>query len=162
MDRELHHQLPAPTHGVTYRRPTAADCLHVIREMRRSDVQELLNNPFNGYRTLREIVLDSVALSTHAWVACYNDVPFIMFGCAYANQGATGFPWLFGTMDMTKHSIKIVREAPAWLELFSDGAQTMLNIFDTRNTVHIQWAKRLGFKPDQKLNENYQYMVKYV
>lgn len=147
---------------MTYRHPTAADCLHIVREMRRSDILELLGNPLNQGKTIREIVLDSVLISEHAWVACYDDIPFIMFGCAYDPKHEIGFPWLFGTTEMTKHGKKIVREAPVWLELFSDSVQIMINIFDLRNAVHLAWAQKLGFTPLQKLNNNYQYMVKYV
>lgn len=160
MDRQLHNQLPAAS-SVTYRHPTSDDILYIVREMRRTDVRELMENPYCNDRTLHEIVRDSVSVSPHAWVACEDDVPFLMFGCAYTHQWI-GCPWLFGTDNMVKHHKAILREAPYWLSLFSTGKFLLANLFDTRNTAHIRWARLLGFEPADKLNTNYQYMVKRV
>lgn len=160
MDRQFHNELPAVS-GVTYRHPTPDDILHIVREMRWTDVRELMENPYCNDRTLYEIVRDSVSVSPHAWVACADDVPFLMFGCGYTHAWI-GSPWLFGTDAMTKYHKSVLREAPYWLGLFGAGKYLMANLFDTRNTTHIRWARLLGFEPAERYNKNYQYMVKRV
>lgn len=161
MDRKLHHELPETSDSVTYRRPTQEDVLTIVRGMRRSDVRELLEGPFNNNRTVLEIASGCRTLSEHAWVACKDGVPFIMFGMQYANEHV-GHPWMFGTNVMTSMRLSIAKESPAWLEVMRGSCQILTNIFDRRNLVHIRWAENLGFVKDSvvEINPNFQYMTK--
>ncbi len=145
---------------MTYRKPTLDDVMHVIREMRESDVRELTEHPHAGDRVLAETVRDSISVSKHAFVACHADVPFLMFGCAYSSKWV-GTPWLFGTNDMTKHYREVIKTAPTWLRLFEESTGVLVNIFDTRNDTHIRWARLMGFVDDESVNINYRYMVRY-
>lgn len=161
MDRQLHNELPETAGTVTYRKPTQQDALTIVRGMRRSDVRELLEGPFNNNRTVLEIVSGCRTLSDHAWVACKDDVPFTMFGVQYVNEHV-GHPWMFGTNVMTSMRLTIAKESPAWLEVMRGSCQILTNIFDRRNLVHIRWAENLGFVKDSvvEINPNFQYMTK--
>lgn len=159
MDCELHHQLPEDP-SITFRKPDSNDILHIVREMRPSDVRELTEHPYSGDRILAETVRDSVAVSEIVYAACHNGVPFLLFGCAYPSKWI-GTPWLFGTVDMEKRHRQVYRASSAWLTLMQRDTGVLVNLFDTRNFTHVRWAKHMGFKPSDSVNINYQYMVRY-
>ncbi len=160
MDRQLHDELRASA-AVTYGRPSSVDCAHIARHMRPSDVRELLEHPFNMDRSVLEMAHACVSVSEQAWVACADGEPFVMFGVQRPSQ-TVAHPWMFGTPLMLRFRKQIVQEAPKWLEALRGEAVLLSNIFDTRNTVHIRWAKSLGFEPSEQVvnHPNYQYMVK--
>lgn len=76
------------------------------------------------------------------------ELPFVLFGVMPFSK-TIGIPWMVATDDLIKHKRFVLRHSKEYvkkmLELYPDG---LLNFIDCRNTVHIEYIKRLGFVID--------------
>jgi len=69
--------------------------------------------------------------------------PIAIFGIA--DQGYIGVPWFLATPDVTRGAISILREARHWMKMWlCKYPNGLVNLADTRNTLHLRWIKALG------------------
>lgn len=77
-----------------------------------------------------------------------NGNPVGIFGVVPTTVEGLGAVWLAGTPEMvsTRHRFRFLRESKKWLnELFQD-YKVLGNYIDSRNTVHVEWIKWMGFE----------------
>ena len=56
-----------------------------------------------------------------------------------------GIPWMVGTDAMLSYRKALIRDARKWIEKKLDTYTILSNHVDSRNTVHINWLKHMGF-----------------
>jgi hypothetical protein len=61
-------------------------------------------------------------------------------------KGGVGVPWMLASPLLTKIKKPFLRECKAWLDEMSEGYTSLYNAAWSKNTVHIQWLRWLGFE----------------
>lgn len=74
--------------------------------------------------------------------------PLAIFGVADDPQHDTmGIVWMLATPRIQKVWLALMKIAPLWLNKLSEDYPAGLhNIVDARNTLHIRWLQKTGFR----------------
>lgn len=74
--------------------------------------------------------------------------PVGIFGVVPTSVEGLGGIWLVGTPEMTapENRMRFLRESKKWVDRFHEQYPTLGNYIDSRNTVHVEWVKWLGFQ----------------
>lgn len=56
-----------------------------------------------------------------------------------------GVPWMVGTDLMLHYGKSLVKEGRVWVREMTGIYRSLVNYVDSRNTVHVNWLKRIGF-----------------
>lgn len=92
-----------------------------------------------------DAMMYSIMGSKEAFVACLPDgTPVALFGIGDDGVGY-GVPWMVGTDDMIRFSKSLVKDARKWVDKKTTEYPMLYNYVDSRNTVHINWLRRIGF-----------------
>jgi Protein of unknown function (DUF2833) len=102
--------------------------------------------------------LEGYKVSDKPYVIEWKGMPIAMFGVS-GTKGSVGVPWMLGTDDIKKVGKSLLRECRSYVDKMHDDYPVLTNYVWTKNTVHIQWLKWLGFQfgeavplgPDQEL-----------
>lgn len=102
---------------------------------------------------------DSVPLSFDVSTKCYTmrycdsqgaieRHPVAIFGVADDPQNdSMGVVWLLATERIYKVARALMKVAPAWLDKLSEDYPGGLhNLVDARNTLHVRWLQKTGFR----------------
>lgn len=122
------------------RKATLHDCLVVAENMREEDVQEI-------WHSSRTQPLDALVRgfidSTETYAIERNGAPVGIFGVvSFLGQGAG--PWMLGTPDLSRCR-SLLRECRERLDTWQSRYCYLTNAAWSKNTVHIEWIKWLGF-----------------
>jgi ribosomal protein S18 acetylase RimI-like enzyme len=72
--------------------------------------------------------------------------PIVMWGVSKdARREGLGHVWLMASDLIRNHIRQLLKEAPIYLAEMHTVAPLLVNDVDARNTLHIEWLKRLGF-----------------
>lgn len=63
-----------------------------------------------------------------------------------------GVVWMAGTSVIEEEKAEFVRATRLILDRFDAQYDTLINVCDARNTVHVQWLRRTGFHLIRKLD----------
>lgn len=135
-DRLLH---PEPPHVV---RTELRDCIHLCSEVRQADRDEV--RAASGGTVLNALV-NGFHLSSQCWTLKIREDPIAMFGVAPVDGSAYGSIWLLGSDRIQRVKWHFLRESRPWLRRLMHGYDSVGNVVDKRNTVHIRWLEWLGF-----------------
>ncbi len=81
----------------------------------------------------------SIAFSQRGGAAIYDDKTAAIFGVS------DDLIWLLGTDEITKHPITFFRASREYLPKLLRGYDYVYNYVDSRNKLHLDWLKWLGF-----------------
>ncbi len=96
--------------------------------------------------TPRQAIITSFILSNYPKTIMIDDEPVAMFGVTGESVlSGTGTPWMLGTGEIEKISIRFLRGSKNGIKEILSGYRILENYVDARNTVSIQWLKWLGF-----------------
>lgn len=122
------------------------DALPLLKNIRPEDLREiaaLRNEP------LLPLLKQGIWTSRPCFTAFNNQEELILiFGVVKSPEDpGTGVVWLLGTNLMEHYHYRFLRESRYWLsQLYGDRFNTLWNIADKRNTLHLRWLDWLGFE----------------
>ncbi len=125
--------------------PTVADIDELVVNMRDQDVEELRAV---GYDDPRVAVERSIAASKLCWTARVGGKLACIFGLSQIGTvlAPVGAPWMLGTPLVPQHKRSLARLTPRYIAQMLKAAPDLLNLVHARNTVAVQWLKRMGFR----------------
>jgi len=125
--------------------PTSADVDELIANMREQDVAEV---HAAGHADLRWVVEEGIRISRWSLAVRVDGGLACIMGLAVRGSVLTplGVPWLLGTPLVPKHRRVLARLAPNYIQGMLQIAPRLLNMVHARNTVAVQWLKRMGFR----------------
>lgn len=129
-----------------------ADLEYVAKNLRKEDAREIETS--TGMTDMVEAMLLSAKLSREVFAVCpiLDDVqsePVAIFGVTDDPRAPnTGICWLLATPMLLVTSRDIIKEAPKRLHRWIDNRYTngLHNVIDKRNTMHVEWCRRVGFR----------------
>lgn len=133
------------TCSVSYLPPTEADLQKVARNMRQSDIDEVVAAGFeDGEHALRS----SCGISSWKAAIVWRDGPIAIvgvvdLGCLISSAGA---PWLLGTPDLYKTGRLFWTEAKKVVYAMSQDYENLRNYVWEDNEASVRWLSKLGFK----------------
>jgi hypothetical protein len=117
-----------------------------MMQLRKADQRELrASTGMPWFQALRQCVEDSKVWTKLA----FSDAgrPMMLFGLN-KHQGM-GIPWMVATDEIFDYKIKLLREGIRIVDGMLEEFPILCNSVDTRNKVHIEWLKWMGFQfPD--------------
>lgn len=129
-------------------RPTRPeDVAMVAYNLRRSDVDEIVSRTgADPYDALWYTHLASEFCTVG--VDPETDVPEVMFGVVpHPNLPGVGYIWLVGTDALvTTYKKTFVQQTLKYFREVESQYDVLLNWIDSRQSVHIEWIQKLGFK----------------
>ena len=129
---------------VSVRIASMADALIVAANMREADRREVWAS---SRSTPESAVLESLRVSTHAWIGYYDDRPVCVFGVAPLNMIAgIGSPWLLGTDELVKRPAAFLRRCRPYVGRMLAVYPKLVNHVDDRNEASKGWLRWLGFE----------------
>lgn len=128
---------------VRYYKP--GDAFYIAPRMREADRQEVL--AASGQSPFGALVHGAQVTKTLYTVVDDRGYPCAMFGVVPGNNGH-GSVWLLGTDALTRGKMRkqFVHHSEDWLSNLQSQYSVLSNVIDERNTVHIDWLKRMGFQ----------------
>lgn len=112
--------------------------------LRTADINELRAS--SGLKDPVEALRSSLAYSTDWIEVCYDGETgeFIsLFGLG--GSGDLGVPWMVGSPRMLQHRQLLMRYSKKVIAEMLEVYPRLCNLVDSRNTVHINWLKHMGF-----------------
>lgn len=93
------------------------------------------------------MVLHSLVTAKHAITILGDDgEPIGAFGVTDSGIPNVGIVWLFGSDQMVRHKVSLMRTVPHYLGRFHEMFPALTNVVHADNEVHIRWLRSLGFK----------------
>lgn len=125
-------------------RATIKDADYIAKNLRDADRHEcdaLLALP-------PELVLPEAVRSGRAVWTCHTNEgePFILFGVDPSPVPDFGIVWMCSTNTIHKHKREFWTACGPLLDAIQKDFPVIGNYVDARNTLHIRWLKRCGFK----------------
>lgn len=122
--------------------------------LRKQDKDEVMAS--GGYDPLGALAL-SVSVSTMAWTAFEDLMPFVMFGAAaHRDDPELGVVWLLGSDHIYNVKKTFLVQSRNYVSRMHDSFDTLANYVDARNTTSQKWLEALGFQA-LEVNEHYGY-----
>jgi len=118
------------------------EALWVSSRLRPADRREV--ETLTG-RHPEEVLKTAYELSAECYVLRFNDEPdpVAVFGVT-PGYAMMGVPWFLATPQVVRGSKAILREAPKWLNAWSQKYFKLYNIVDPRNELHVRWVVAAG------------------
>lgn len=131
------------------RRPSNADVVETtldhVEELSQTMRQEDRDEIWHLARlSPKEALLMSFEASTYSRTILLDGRVVAIFGCGRA--GEVGVPWLLASPLLLKIKKSFLRECREFLEEMFTGYSVLTNVAWSKNTVHIQWLRWLGFE----------------
>lgn len=109
--------------------------------MRKEDQEEIWHLArYTPYDALKL----SLEFSEYIRTVTLDDRVVAIFGCS--RVGEMGVPWMLASPLLQKIKKTFLRECRGHLEEMSKGCTHLHNVAWSKNTVHLQWLKWLGFE----------------
>lgn len=125
----------------------AWDCLEIASIMRDADIAEIYAS--SGKEPL-EVLINSLAVSTESYLACYRGLPVAVFGVvpadvSYLTDPKVGIVWMLTTEVVRQCPKAFWQECKRGLRLLLERWDVLLNAVDCRHEKALRWGSRLGF-----------------
>ena len=128
----------------TVKHAAMADALIVAAGMREADRLEVWATSKSSPESA---ILESIRVSTHAWIGYYDDRPVCVFGVAPLNMVAgIGSPWLLGTDELVERPAAFLRRCRPYVARMLAVYPKLVNHVDDRNEASKSWLRWLGFE----------------
>lgn len=114
--------------------------------MRDEDVRELVAMGKTPRLGLIEAIQRSSVDGGFSRVGVYEGEPVCVFGVSSETKKVVGSPWLLGTRGIEKIPTTFLRSSRHIVQEMQDAFPVLTNIADSRNEVHLNWLRWLGFK----------------
>lgn len=121
---------------------TVKDCAELSVTMREEDKQEVWHASGSS---ASEALLKGFSISRLCWTLEWNGKVVAIFGVS-GKKGETGIPWMLASNDLVRIRKTFLRECRSYLNKMQEHHPVLANLAWTKNTVHIQWLKWLGFE----------------
>lgn len=123
---------------------TVEHALYLIPRLRQADKDEIW--AAHGVEP-RWGVLASLAVSRDtSYTGLADGEPICLYGVAQPSLLVlAGRPWMVGTDDVPKHSLKFLRESREVVRQMKEKFPFMFNYVDARHADAIRWLRWLGF-----------------
>lgn len=120
------------------------DSIRLADKLRAQDRDEL---DAAGMPDHRRAVAESVARSEWCKTAFVDGELACIFGLARGGSllSPFGVPWMLGTDAVPRHRRVLARLAPVYIRTMLRTYPHLANTVHARNTVAVQWLKRVGF-----------------
>ena len=140
--------LKHPTHKPHLRLASENDCIYLSENLREEDKQEI--KAVTGLPALVTL-LSGLKFSLVPLVICdEQSKPVAMLGVV--PNGLIGSIWMVGTDDLKKISLSFLRHSKKVCDVIKGKHQLLHNYVDSRNKLHINWLKWMGFTIIGKVN----------
>jgi hypothetical protein len=134
---------------VIVRPASSSDVRAVANNLRPEDAREVETS--SGMASNEAVPL-SASISRHCYSVSLDkhSDPFAVFGaCDDLSIEGLGVVWMVGTPQLSKARVWVMRTAPHILDAFQEKyPEGLHNYVDARNTLHLGWLVRMGFKFD--------------
>lgn len=128
---------------------TADDAVPFAEKLREADKAEI--KAASGLSSV-DALRDGIAISDVTYVAeTENGDPICIFGVSKhpLNEGC-GIPWMVGTDLIQTYFFVFLRDGKTkLLPLITTTYPLLVNVVDSRNTVHLRWLEWMGFDIDK-------------
>lgn len=120
------------------------DLLPVAENLREVDREEVLKV---GEEPLDALVTGYLQ-SDYCWtlVNPLTDKPLGIVGIAPSGEPDIGIIWALFTDGIAAHRGRLLRAATRWIDEAHDAYPVLYNAIWSGNSMHLQWARALGFK----------------
>ena len=72
-----------------------------------------------------------------------------LFGCSVVSLiGNSGTPWMLGSDEIAQIKVTFLRYSRRIVSAFMERFDYLENWIDARNTLHLEWARWVGFRVD--------------
>ena len=129
---------------MTHARPTQPeDITFLAPRLRKEDRDGLwAMNQCTPEKGLR----DGFELSDECWTIEHEGLVIGMFGVAPLPEAGVGAVWLLASDELPKVRWEFLKKTRPWVAHFLTKYETLTNMVDSRNTVHLKWIKWAGFE----------------
>lgn len=121
---------------------TPKDCQELALTMREEDKREIWH--FARFSPL-DALLSGLLGSSKCWAVEWDGRVIAMFGVC-PQDDLVGQPWMLASDELKEIAKPFVRECRTYVEEMFDGFQVLTNHAWSKNDIHIQWLKWLGFQ----------------
>lgn len=123
---------------------TARDIVHVAKNMRRSDTNEIWQM---GRKSPLVALMQSIKATERSWIAKTPDgEPFAIFGTVTPVLGDVGVPWMLGTDRVEEQRRALVRVTKDYCRSTLTLFPTLRNYVLDENEASKRYLKCVGFK----------------
>lgn len=118
------------------------DCTELSLTMREEDKQEIWH-----YARLEPLpaLLGGLFVSKPCWTVEWQGKVVAMFGVS-PQDDLVGIPWMLASEDLKKIKKSFLKECHSYVQKMFSGYEVLTNYAWSKNDIHIQWLKWLGFK----------------
>ena len=129
---------------------TREDAIELAKNLRKEDLGEIAHGSGLPPETALRYAL---AISNIAYAVMKEDRVVALFGIAedlhWDNQVGTGHPWMLASPELTSIRKSFLRECRGYVQGWLDHHKALEGFVWSKNEVHIQWLKWLGFQFDE-------------
>lgn len=133
---------------IEFREPIASDIDVLVAKLRAADLAEL---HAAGQSDAREVIEDSLRLSTQSWAALVDGELALLMGVAPLGGllfADAGVPWLLGTDLVLSHHRALMRRCPVYIARMLRAYPRLVNFVHAENTAAVRWLRHTGFRLD--------------
>lgn len=129
---------------IEIRKATQDDAISLAPRLKQADVDEVMAS--SGLNPL-DALTESVAVSDQdmVWCATLNGRPEIIWGVRGVGPDLGGV-WLLSSEEIMGIRRRFMQESIEYVRRMHTRYQILFNYVDIRNTVSLEWLRRLGFK----------------
>jgi hypothetical protein len=115
-----------------------------------AEVVALTNMP------VAEVLIESVAMSNHAFTVLEDGEPIAMAGVGPWESvlSGIGHAWMLGTDGVTRNKKRLLRESRARMPELMEGYGSIRNVVDGRYEASLRWLRWLGFSVSEEKHHN--------
>lgn len=130
-----------------YARPSVPQDAHLLApRLRKEDVEEI--RAASGNEPLQAL-LNGILEGTECWTIIGNgDEVLGLFGVNHMPEYGPGQAcvWMLAADGLPSIRAEFFKQTPEWIAHFHTRFPVLWNYIDARQTMHIRWLKRLGFR----------------
>lgn len=118
------------------------DCLELSTTMREEDKQEIWHSSRSS--PLLALV-GGLQVSSPCWTVMWEGKVIAMFGVS-PQDNLVGIPWMLASEDLKNIKKSFLKECHSYVQMMFTGYEVLTNHAWSKNDIHIQWLRWLGFK----------------
>jgi hypothetical protein len=127
---------------------TEDDCIYLSKNLREEDYQEI--KAVTGLPALLSLLIGLKISSVPLVICDEQSKPVAMLGVV--PTGLIGSIWMVGTKDLKRISLSFLRHSKKVCDVIKGKHQMLHNYVDSRNKLHINWLKWMGFTIIKEIN----------